>query len=382
MDSPRNIALVHDWLVSMRGGEKVLEILCELFPQATLFTLVHQKGSASTTIEWMKITTSVLQKFPFGQSHYQYFLPLFPTIVKGFDLRDFDLVISSSHAAAKGVKVAEKSLHICYCHTPMRYIWDQYDNYFGADRSSIFTRTAIRLSVGYLRQWDVENSRKVHHFIANSVNVQKRIKVFYQRESDIIYPPVDIHRFFPSEEHNDYYLIVSALVPYKRIDIAIDTFNRLDERLIIIGDGIEENRLKARAKKNIEFVGWVSDRELEQYYAGCKAVIFPGEEDFGIVPVEAMASGKPVIAIAKGGALETVVDGKTGVLFHEQNVESLMKAVQSFSDLTFDPIEIRNHTFQFDRSKFKGTIEKYIQSKWSEYLRDVDEKPHSLSQPH
>ncbi|MBI4547707.1 MAG: glycosyltransferase [Ignavibacteriae bacterium] len=375
---PKHIALVHDWLVSMRGGEKVLEVLCELFPDATLFTLVHKNGSVSSTIERMHIKTSFLQNMPFGKSHYQYYLPLYPTAVQQFDLSDFDVVISSSHAVAKGVRVRKDALHICYCYTPMRYIWDLYDDYFGHGRANVLTRTAMKFSLSYLRKWDIETSKGVDHFIAISAHVKERIKRIYQRDAEVIYPPVDVHRFslpaLPlrqagvSPNDNGYYLIVSALVPYKRIDLAIEAFNQLGEKLVIIGEGSEEKQLKSRARQNIEFLGWVNDDELRKYYSECRALIFPGEEDFGIVPVEAMACGKPVVAYAKGGTMETVINGTTGLFFHEQTAGSLQQAIQKFQQMIFDPVVIRNQTLQFERNRFKASVEQYIMGKWLKHL--------------
>ena len=367
MTTKRNIALVHDWLVGMRGGEKVLEVLCELFPEATLFTLVHRKGSCSPTIERMKIETSFLQHLPFGKSYYQHYLPLFPIAAQSLDVRDFDLVISSSHAAAKSVRVRKGVRHICYCHTPMRYIWDQYEQYFGKGRASFPVGLAMKMVRGYLQRWDVATAMNVDQFIANSENVRQRIQRIYERESTVIYPPVDVQKFSLSAKDDGYFLIVSALVPYKRIDIAVEAFNILGERLTIVGTGSEETRLKRMAKKNIEFVGWVKENDLQKYYSCCRALIFPGEEDFGIVPVEAMACGKPVIAFGKGGALETVVEGKTGMFFLEQRAESgehgaksLERRVREFGAMKFDAKSIREHAEQFSRERFCMEIERKI----------------------
>lgn len=369
MTFPKHIALVHDWLVSMRGGEKVFEVLCELFPDAEVFTLVHRNGELSEPIERMKIWTSFIQSLPFGKSHYQYYLPLYPNAIRQFDLRDFDLVISSSSAAAKGVRVRDGALHICYCHTPMRYIWDQYEEYFGVGRASFAARMAMKFFLNSLRVWDVGAAKGVHHFIANSANVQERIKRIYHRDSVVIYPPVDVQRFSLSHRDDGYYLIVSALVPYKRIDLAVEAFNRLGKKLIIIGSGSEEKKLKLSAKQNIEFLGWASDEDIATCYAGCRALIFPGEDDFGIVPVEAMACGKPVIAFGKGGTLETVVDGKTGLFFSEQNVESIEEAVKKFEKMSFDGAAIRQHAMKFDRNIFKKSIGAFVLDKYSQHAK-------------
>ena len=239
MEKNVKIGLIHDWLVSMRGGEKVFEVFCELFPDATVGTLVHRKGSVSEIIENHQIKTSFLQNFPFAKERYQYYLPLFPTAIESLDFSDYDVVISSSHAVAKGIKVRKDALHICYCHTPMRYIWDQYENYFGKNRSSLPVRAAMKFSLSYLRWWDIESSKRVTNFIANSENVRRRIFRIYGRDSEVIHPPVDIDRFKLSLKDDGYYLIVSALVPYKRIDIAVEAFNVLGEKLVIVGTGKE-----------------------------------------------------------------------------------------------------------------------------------------------
>lgn len=365
---PDNIAIVHEWFVSMRGGEKCVEAMCELFPAAHLYAIVHKKGSVSPTIENMPVRTSLLQRLPFGVSHYQWYLPVLPKFAEGLDLRDYDLVISSSHAVAKGVRVRDDALHVCYCHTPMRYIWDQYEQYFGEDRAGFVTRTVMKMFVSSLRRWDVETSNRVNHFIANSNNVRERILRIYNRHAEVIHPPVDIHRFSVSPKDDGYYLIVSALVPYKRIDVAIEAFNKSKERLVIVGSGLEEQRLKRRAGSNIEFVGWASDDELVRYYEGCRALIFPGEEDFGIAPLEAMACGKPVVAYAKGGALETVLDTGdviTGVLFHQQTPDDLLSAVRTLNSRHFDPQTLRAHAERFDRSIFKEKILAFVQDAWS-----------------
>lgn len=367
VDTP-TIALIHDWLVTMRGGERALEAMCELYPDARLCTLVHREGSCSETIEAMDIRTSPIQDLPFGLDHYQYYLPLFPAAIRTFNLKNFDIVISSSHAAAKGVRVSSHALHFCYCYTPMRYIWDQYDAYFGPGRAALPLRLAMRMMLRPLRRWDVGTARKVDYFIAISANVQERIKRIYHRESIVIYPPVDVQRFSASERDEGYFLVVSALVPYKRVDLAVEAFNGLGEKLLVIGTGSEQKRLQARAKKNIEFLGWVGEEALPSYYAGCRALVFPGEEDFGIVPVEAMACGKPVIAYGRGGALETVVDRKTGLLFREPSAESLREAVRSLASLPVDPAAIRAEALRFDAPRFKERLSRFVQDEWQQFL--------------
>jgi glycosyltransferase involved in cell wall biosynthesis len=370
---PQRTAIVHEWFTSMRGGEKCVEALCELFPRATVFTLMHVKGSVSPTIEQMPIQTSFIQKLPFAANRYRYYLPLFPGAVQRFDLEKFDLVVSSNHCVAKGVRVPEHALHVCYCHSPMRYIWDLYDDYFGKDRAGVLTRIGMRAALPYLRRWDLRTASNPHYFIANSANVQRRIKDIYNRSSDIIYPPVNTSLFQLSGRNDGYFLVVSAFVPYKRIDLAIRAFNSTGDRLVIVGDGPDAGRLQEMAGPTIDFVGWQPDERLKDFYAGCRAVVFPGEEDFGIVPVEAMASGKPVIAYAKGGALETVVDTaglKTGVLFREQTVESLVEAIRRCKEAVFTPDILRSHALSFDREIYKQKMKEYIAKKWAAFSAD------------
>lgn len=362
------VALVHDWLTGMRGGEKVLEVFCDIFPEADLYTLVHVPGTVSKTIESRKIYTSFTQKIPFIKKRYRMMLPLFPMAIEGFNLKSYDLVLSSSHCVAKGVIPPPGSLHISYIHTPMRYIWDMYHEYFtdGGAKGKV-----IGAFAHYLRMWDVSSSSRVDHFIANSAHVSRRIKKYYRRDSTIIYPPVDCSRFSAGSGPEDYYLIVSAFAPYKKLDIAIEAFNSLGLKLKIIGTGQDDSRLRKMAGPNIEFLGWRPNEEIAGYYRRCRALIFPGEEDFGIVPLEAMASGRPVVAYGKGGVLETIVPvgsnvkSPTGIFFDEQTGDALEKAVKSFEKniKVFNPSAIREHAIGFDRSVFKKKISEYISSK-------------------
>jgi glycosyltransferase involved in cell wall biosynthesis len=304
-----------------------------------------------------------IQHLPLKATKYRHYLPLMPAAVDALDFSEYDFILSTSVAVAKAAKPRKDAVHICYCNTPMRYIWDQYEEYFGKDRTGFVTRTAMSLIAPYLRRWDVRICDRVHYFIANSNNVAERISRIYHRTSDVIYPPVSTELFTVSDKDEGYYLIVSALVPYKRVDLAIETFNRSSKRLLVVGTGPEMEKLKKMSEKNIEFLGWQSDESLAKLYAGCRALIFPGVEDFGIVPLEAMASGKPVVAFAKGGALETVVgngDVPTGVFFHHQTVEALIEAIQALSKMKFDPYAIRRHAEKFDRKKFKQQITKYV----------------------
>lgn len=362
MQNNLKIALVHDWLTGMRGGEKVLEVFCELFPDAKLFTLLHNKGTLSDTIENMAVVTSFVDKLPLKEKKYRNYLPIFPIAIETFDFDEYDFVLSTSHCVAKSVKV-KNGIHICYCHTPMRYVWEMFEEYFGSGKAGLATRFTMKIVAPILRRWDVATSNRVNYYIANSYNVAGRIKAYYNRESDVIHPPVDTNMFQLSTTNKDYYLIVSALVPYKKNEIAIEAFNKLGKRLLIIGSGPEESKLKSIAKDNCVFLGWKSNEELAEYYSGCKALLFAGIEDFGIVPLEAMACGKPVIAFAKGGALETVIDQKTGVYFYEQNSQALIEAVLKLEQVEFDAGAIRKHALTFDRELFKSKIQNYVEEK-------------------
>jgi len=324
------VALVHDWLTGMRGGERVLEEICKVFPKAELFTLLHLKGKVSKIIEDREIHTSFIQKLPFAATRYRSYLPLFPTAIERFNLSGFDLVISTSHCVAKGVITSPYTCHISYVHTPMRYVWEMYQQYFGDERLGRLARLVVPYIANYLRMWDVASSKRVDYFIANSKNVADRIEKHYGRRSKVIYPPADVDRFRHGPDEG-YYLIVSAFAPYKRIDLAVEAFNRIGLPLKIAGTGQDYKRIKKVCSQNIELLGWLRDEEIAELYARCRALIFPQEEDFGITPVEAQASGKPVIAFGKGGALESVngvfirrgappvwPEKPTGVFFPEQ----------------------------------------------------------------
>lgn len=368
------VAIIHDWLTGMRGGEKCLEVFCELFPEADLYTLLHIKGAMSETIEQMEIKTSFIQKLPLVRKKYRSYLPLFPIAIEQFDLREYDLVISSSHCTAKGVITSPSACHICYCYTPMRYAWDLYHDYFGKGRLSYFSKRIIPLFINYLRIWDITSSHRVDYFLAISQYVAERIKKHYRRDTEVIYPPVDCSFFTPQNVDEDYYLIVTALAPYKRVDLAIKVFNELGWPLKIIGDGQERKKLRAMAKKNIEFLGWQSNQVLKEYYTKCKALIFPGKEDFGIVPLEAQACGRPVIAYGRGGVLETVEDGITGIFFKEQTVESLTTAIRKFERMPFDKEKIRKRALRFDRPIFKQRIKEFVEDRFAEYTKGIEKQ--------
>lgn len=365
------VALVHDWLTGMRGGERCLEAFCELFPEADIYTLLHVRGTISETIEKHRIKTSFIERLPKSKQHYRHYLPLFPTAIASFDFTGYDLILSSSHCVAKGVRVPRGVCHIAYVFTPMRYIWDQYDTYFNEETASYPVRTAMKMVRPYLQYWDVHSNKDVYAFVAISSFVAERISRYYDRTSDIIYPPVDLERFSVSSRDDGFYLMVTALVPYKRVDLAIMAFNQLKLPLKIIGGGPEEGRLKALSGPTIMFLGDQSDEDVSRAYSQCRALIFPGEEDFGIVPLEAMASGKPVIAYGRGGALETVISlddvscggtDPTGLFFFEQTPKAICDAILYFEEYKdkFDPVRIREHIRLFDKEQFKKKMRQYI----------------------
>src|SRR5688572_9272214 len=347
------VALVHDWLTGMRGGEKVLEAVCGLYPDADIHTLFHWPGSVSPLIERHRIHTSFLQHMPMARSQYRRYLPLFPFAIEQFDLDGCDLVISSSHCAAKGVVAPGRARHICYCHSPMRYAWDQFDAYFGPERvGRLASRFIYRPIMSRLAQWDAATASRVTRFVANSAYVAGRIRRYYGRAATVVHPPVDTVFFQPgpaaAERH---FLIVSALVPYKRIELAIDACALAGMPLRIAGDGPDRARLEARASSQVTFLGPVTGEALRDEYRRAGAVLLPGEEDFGIVPVEAQACGRPVVAYGRGGALETVQDGVTGALFGELTPASMAAALARVAATSFDGARLHAHAERFSRDR-------------------------------
>lgn len=369
----KSTCLVHDWLVAMRGGEKVLERLVELFPNAPIYTLFVKKRNLSPLLREKKFHVSFLQWIPGIHKFYRWFLPIFPFAIGTLNVRKYDLVISSSHCVAKAARAGKDALHVCYCHTPMRYLWGFEEEYFG--NYPIWLRSLIQLCFGFLKKWDIKTSHRVTAFIANSANTAGKIKNLYGREAHIIHPPIEVpneRQCITQPKRDGYFLIVSALVPYKKVDLAIEAFNQLKEPLKIIGDGPLMNSLKKKVRYDeIEFEGWLDQTALWDRYANCRALIFPGEEDFGIVPLEAQMCGKPVIAFGKGGALETVLafneenisrraQESTGIFFYEQNHESLCQAVQKFPTLEFNPAFIKNHALQFSSDQFRRQMVSFL----------------------
>jgi len=374
------VALVHDWLTGMRGGERCLEALCELFPDAPIYTLVHVKGSVSEAIERHPIFTSYLNAIPNIGKFYRYLLPLFPSAIQSFTFDNYDLILSSSHCVAKGIHVPEGICHISYVHAPMRYIWDAHEQYFGKRPFYSFVKMGMAIFRKRLQQWDVQSNVHVHGFIANSSTVAERIKHHYGREASVVHPPVDWYAFESSDCEEGFYLMVTAFAPYKRVDLAIQAANKLKISLKIIGKGQEEKDLRRLAGPTVEFLGWKTDEGVRELYRKCRAVLFPGEEDFGIVPLEAMASGKPIIAYGKGGVLETVIPvnpitpinrtiAPTGIFFYQQTVDALSEAIQLFElrRSAFLPQAIRDHVETFDRKHFKKRINQMIMSNYGQF---------------
>jgi glycosyltransferase involved in cell wall biosynthesis len=378
------VALIHDWLTGMRGGEKCLEVFCEIFPQADIFTLLHIKGSVSPVIERHPIKTSWIQRLPWVERKYRNYLPFFPRAIEGLSLKNFDLILSSSHCVAKGVKVPDGALHIAYIHTPMRYVWDMFEVYFGKQSSAGWpAKYLMKVLAPGLRRWDVRSNKGVDFFLANSEHVRRRIQNYYDRQAEVIFPPVDTRTYDLVAEPQNYYLIVTALAPYKRIDLAIQAFNRMKKPLIIVGTGPLRAGLQGISGRTITWLGWQTPEALKKLYSGCRAFIFPGEEDAGITPLEAQAAGRPVVAYGQGGALETVVplgdflegrkDFFSGVFFPEQTEESLIRAVADLEAHAYqlNPEKIRAHAVRFDRDVFKERIIKTILEKLGHRRRPV-----------
>ncbi len=370
------VALIHDWLITLGGADRVLLALHDVFPQAPVFVALHALDRLPESFRRLDVRGTWLQRLPGATRRHRCLVPLMPFAFAHLNLRGYNVLVSSRHACAKGVSVAHGAIHVCYCHTPMRYAWDLAQEYLKATQAIV--RPGARAALGWLRQWDWATSQRVDYFIANSHFVAGRIRRHYGREAAVIYPPVDTEFFTPDEnsalpsvrsvplasgkapDERDFYLFVSRLVGYKRVRVAVEAFNQLGRPLVVVGDGPERRRLEAMARGNVRVVGEVSDTVLRGYYRQCRALVFPGEEDFGMVPVEAQACGRPVIAYGRGGVLESVVDGVTGMFFKEQTPEALAAAVQKADDISWDYPTIRRHAERFSQQRFLKEITNFI----------------------
>jgi glycosyltransferase involved in cell wall biosynthesis len=373
------VAIVHYWFVNRRGGERVVEVLAEMFPQADLFTLFLHRSKLSPALQQRRITPSFMQKIPGVIRHYRKLLFLFPLALEQLNLTHYDLVLSSESGPAKGVLTGSETCHICYCHTPMRYLWEMYPDYRATAPLGKVGRAFFALSAHYVRQWDYSAAARVDYFACSSQNGAKRIRKYYRRECSVIYPPVDVSSFSLAKAHDDFYLVVSPLVSYKRVDLAIAVCNALKRRLIVIGRGEQLPNLKRMAGPTVTFLGFQPDDAVRDYYQRCRAFLFPGAEDIGLAPIEAQASGRPVIAYGRGGALETVAgsfageslqpESSTGVFFAEQSVDSLVGAIRAFEavESRFCPEFIRAHVQPFDVSRFKAAMTAFVTAKVTEY---------------
>ena len=390
MEPPRRplsslrIALVHDWLTGMRGGEKCLEVLCERFPQADLYTLVHRKGSVSAVIESRRVVESWIARLPLGRSRYRWFAPLYPLAIESFDLSAYDLVVSLSHCAAKGVITRADALHVCYCFTPVRYFWDLYPEYFGPGRAGALERTAASLLAHRFRVWDRVSADRVDLFVADSAHVRDRIAKHYRRAAPVIHPPVDTAFFTPGSaappRSDAPLLVVSALVPYKGVERTIRSAGRLNLPLRVVGTGPERARLARIAGPRVRFDGWLDAESLRDAYRSCRALVQAHEEDFGIAPLEAMACGRPVVALRRGGAAEVVRDG-TGILFDDVGAggggpasggsptagDPLDAALAEVSRRAFDSARLRAHAQEFDRSRYRERMESLLSDAWGAF---------------
>jgi glycosyltransferase involved in cell wall biosynthesis len=360
------IALVHDWLNQVGGAEVVLENLVALYPSAPVYTSIYCPDAMPPHYAEWDIRPSWMNHLPWIKRHHQPFLPLYPLAFESLDLSQYDVVLTNKSGFCHGVITSPDTLHVCYCLTPTRYVW-RYRDYVQQEELGILARTVLVPVLSRLRVWDRLAADRVDRFIAISTEIQRRILKYYRRESVIIHPPVDTTRFSPSPSHDDYYLVVGRQIPYKRLDLAVQACSRLGLPLKVSGLGRDHERLKSLAGPTVEFLGRVPDDELPDLLARCRAFLFPGAEDFGIAPVEAMAAGRPVIAYAYGGALETVIEGVSGTLFHEQTVESLCGALEGFDAGTYDPWTIRRHAERFDAAAFRSKISDFVTRAWEEH---------------
>lgn len=365
------VALVHDHLIQNGGAERVLSALQAMWPEAPTYTLAYDKRHMAPEFGHRDIRTSFLQRLPGGLRRLRWYLPLMPTATESYDLSHYDVVISSSSAFAKGVITSPRSVHICYCHTPTRYLWEDTLSYLGELRAPGFAKLLLPIFLNSLRTWDRLAAERVDKFIANSKTVQRRIAKYYRRDSTVITPPVDTERFAISSNQKTYYLVGGRLVDYKRYDIVVDAFTKLGIALKVFGSGPAEKELRRRAGPNVEFLGRVSDDERARLFADAIAFLHPHEEDFGITAIESMAAGRPVIAYRRGGATETVEDGVTGVFFDEQSWEELANTVLHFNHTQFSPEKIRTHAKRFSTAHFRTSMKQFVEKAWEEHRRNI-----------
>jgi len=365
------VAIVHDYLIQYGGAEKVVEVLHELFPNAPIFTTAYSKTRFPEYFKEIDIRTSFIQKFPFLDKHFKKYLLFYPRAIESLDLKGYDLVMSSSSAFAKGAKKDDRACHVCYCHAPMRFVWD-YKRYIQNEDIGAVPQKILPVAIKWLKKWDLRTVNRVDYYIANSKYIRDKIKRYYNRDATVINPPVNVKEFKTSDRTEDFFLIVSRLNAYKNIDLAINAFNELGLKLKIVGSGPYRKALENMASTgNIEFLGRLDSEALKEVYSKCRAYIFPGEEDFGISPVEAQASGRPVIAYGCGGALETVIEGATGLFFKENSKDSLKEAVKSFMEIEekFSKEIIISNALRFDKSVFKYKIKEFLNNKYKEYFK-------------
>ena len=361
------VGLVHDHLNQLGGAVRVLKVFCEMYPESPVHTLIYDEKNTHQLFSDYKIIESFIAKFPLARKKFRWYLPMMVPATESYDLSGYDVILSDSSGLAKGVITPPKTLHVCYCHTPTRYLWSDHNEIIDKlERNWLVGRLSLMYR-SYLRVWDRLAADRVDRFIANSQFVARRIKKYYHRDSVVINPPVKTDNFKISDDIGDYYLIISRLRPYKKVDVAIEAFNKLGLPLYVIGEGEEKEKLRAMAGPGIKFLGYVSEEKKRKYLSRCKAFIHPQEEDFGITPVESMASGRPVIAYGAGGALETVVPNKTGILFDEQSWEALADAVIHFKSDEFNPEEIKAYTRKFDVEEFKKRINSFVEHAWQDF---------------
>ncbi len=360
------VAIVQEWFEKIAGSERCVESFNNIFPESDIFSLVDFLSDEDRLelLDNKKVNTTFIQKIPFAKKFFRYFLPIFPFAVEQYDLREYDLILSSSHSVSKGILRNQNQVHICYCHTPMRYAWDMYLDY--TNDLNFIKRIFAKIILHKIRIWDIATLNRVDYFIANSKFIQQRIKKVYGRESTVIYPPVNIERFKLCEEKEDYYLAFSRLVSYKKIDLIVETFNENGKKLKVIGSGPDYNKLRKIAKNNIEILGYVEDKSIVHYMQNARCLVFAAIEDFGIVPVEAQACGTPVICLNKGGTAETVVDGVTGIHFESQSIESINNAIENFEsgEHNFNKEKIRNNAIKFSKERFEKEIKGFCVKKY------------------